>query len=237
MSILTPAQITQMIDLSAVRPESDDEGVRVVVEAANRYACGLVSVLPAQTALARRLLDELEVGSALRLGGNVGFPSGGQTTPIKAAETRELVALGCDELDMVVNMAALRAGRDADTLADIRAVVEGAAGIPVKVILECHYLTAAQIRTGCDLAIEAGAAFVKTGTGWAPTGATNTRISIMKRHVGERIQIKAAGGIRSLDMILEMYELGARRFGISVRTGGPILAELAARKEPYETSE
>ena len=237
MSLLTPAQITSMIDLSAVRPESDDEGVRVVVEAAHRYACGLVSVLPAQTALTRRFLDALGGDPLIRLGGNVGFPSGGQTTSIKAAEARELVALGCDELDMVVNMAALRSNRDADVLTDIRAVVDGAAGVPVKVILECHYLTAAQIRTGCDLAMEAGAAFIKTGTGWAPTGATPMRVSIIKKHVGDRLQIKAAGGIRSLEMILEMYELGARRFGISVRTGAPILAELAARKEPYEVGD
>lgn len=226
-----------MIDLSAVRPESDDDGVRAVVEAARKYGCGLVSVLPAQTALTRRLLDALDGPPLIRLGGNVGFPSGGQTTAMKAAETHELVSLGCEEIDMVVNMAALRSSRDADTLADIRAVVDASAGVPVKVILECHYLTAGQIRTGCDLAIEAGAAFVKTGTGWAPTGATPMRISIIKKHVGDRIQIKAAGGIRSLDAILEMYELGARRFGISVRTGAPILAELAARKEPYEVGE
>jgi deoxyribose-phosphate aldolase len=237
MSQLTPSQITSMIDLSAVRPESDDEGVRVVVETARRYVCGLVSVLPAQTALTRRLLDVLDDNPGIRLGGNVGFPSGGQTTAIKAAEARELVKLGCEEQDMVVNMAALRSGRDADALADMRAVVDAAEGVPVKVILECHYLTAGQIRIGCDLAIAAGAAFVKTGTGWAPTGATPMRVTIMKKHVGDRIQIKAAGGIRSLDMILEMYELGARRFGISVRTGAPILAELAERKEPYELND
>jgi deoxyribose-phosphate aldolase len=237
MSQLTPSQITQMIDLSAVRFETDDEGVRSVVETARRYACGLVSVLPAQTAHTRRLLDLLGNDPPIRLGGNVGFPSGGQTTAIKAAEARELALLGCDELDMVVDMAALRSGRDADTLSDIRAVVEAAGGIPVKVIFECHYLTAGQIRIGCDLAIEAGAAFVKTGTGWAPTGATPMRISIIKKHVGDRIQIKAAGGIRSLDMILEMYELGARRFGISVRTGSAILAELAARKEPFDIAD
>ena len=220
-----------MIDLSAVRSESDDAAVATLVEAAEKYSCGLVSVLPAQTALAKRLIENSQ---CVRLGGNVGFPSGGQTTPIKAAETRQLVELGCDELDMVVDLAALRSGRDADTLTDIRAVVEAAQGVPLKVILECHYLTATQIRTGCDLAIEAGAAFVKTGTGWAPTGATCNRINLIKAHVGERIQIKASGGIRTLEMLLEMYRLGARRFGISVRSGAAILAELAARSEPFE---
>jgi deoxyribose-phosphate aldolase len=229
--LLTPKQITQMIDLSAVRSESDDAAVATLVETAEKYCCGLVSVLPTQTALAKKLLENSQ---CVRLGGNVGFPSGGQTTLIKAAETRQLVELGCDELDMVVDLAALRSGRDQDARNDIRAVVEAAQGVPLKVILECHYLTATQIRTGCDMAIETGAAFVKTGTGWAPTGATYNRINLIKAHVGERIQIKASGGIRTLEMLLEMYRLGARRFGISVRSGAAILAELASRSEPYE---
>ncbi len=219
-----------MIDLSAVRSESDDEAIATLVAAAEKYHCGLVSVLPTQTALAKKLL---EATPDIRLGGNVGFPSGGQTSAIKVAETRELVALGCDELDMVADLASMRSGRVQDTLNDIRAVAEAAQGVPLKVILECHYLTAAQIRTGCDLAIEAGAAFVKTGTGWAPTGATYNRINLIKAHVGERIQIKASGGIRSLESLLEMYRLGARRFGISVRSGSAILAELA-RSEPFD---
>jgi deoxyribose-phosphate aldolase len=220
-----------MIDLSAVRSESDDDAVAILIENAEKFGCGLVSVLPAQTALAKKLLQNTP---NIHLGGNVGFPSGGHTTPIKVAETRQLVDLGCDELDMVADLAALRSGRDADALKDIRAVVEAAQGVPLKVILECHYLTAAQIRTGSDLAIEAGAAFVKTGTGWAPTGATYNRINLIKAHVGERIKIKASGGIRTLEMLLEMYRLGARRFGISVRSGAAILAELAGRSEPYD---
>jgi len=226
-----PEQITHMIDLSAVRTESDDAAVELLIETAQKYRCGLVSVLPAQTALAKRLLDGID---NIRLGGNVGFPSGGQMAAVKAAETRALVALGCDELDMVVDHAALRSGRNRDALDDIRAVMDETRGVPLKVILECHYLTASQIRTGCDLAIEAGAAFVKTGTGWAPTGATYNRINLIKAHVGDRIQIKASGGIRSLEMILEMFQLGARRFGISVRSGSAILAELAAQKEAFD---
>ena len=231
MPFISPAQITQMIDLSAVRAESDDAAIASLVGAAQRYGCGLVSVLPTQTALAKSLLKDI---TGIRLGGNVGFPSGGQTPGIKAAEARQLVDLGCDELDMVVDLAALRSGRNPEVLADIHGVMDAAQGLPLKVILECHYLTASQIRTGCDLAIEAGAAFVKTGTGWAPTGATYNRINLIRAHVGDRIQIKASGGIRTLEMLLEMYNLGARRFGISLRSGEPILAELASRVEPFE---
>jgi deoxyribose-phosphate aldolase len=94
---------------------------------------------------------------------------------------------------------------------------------PLKVILECHYLTDDQIRHGCDLAIECGAAYVKTGTGWAPTGATLQNVALIKAYVGERIGIKASGGIRDLETLLAMYRLGARRFGISYRSGRKIL--------------
>jgi deoxyribose-phosphate aldolase len=93
----------------------------------------------------------------------------------------------------------------------------------VKVILECYYLDDDQIRRGCDLAIAAGARYVKTGTGWAPGGATLENIALIKAHVGDAIGIKAAGGIRSLATLLEMYRLGARRFGIGLSAIGKVL--------------
>ena len=230
---ITPHDIAKMLDHSTLQPYLTQEDVRKGCEIALKYDVASVCARPADMKLVTRMLT----GSNVRICTVIGFPHGNHLPEIKLAEANAALDDGCEELDMVVNMAALRSGRDADALADMRAVVEAAEGVPVKVILECHYLTAGQIRIGCDLAIAAGAAFVKTGTGWAPTGATPMRVTIMKKHVGDRIQIKAAGGIRSLDMILEMYELGARRFGISVRTGAPILAELAERKEPYELND
>lgn len=209
---LTAPEIARMLDISAVRANSDDAAITYLVACAKKYACYLVTVLPAQTPRARDLL----AGQTLvRLGGNVGFPSGGQTTRIKAAETRELLAMGCDEIDTVIDVAALLSGRTADVLEDLRAVVEAAEGKPVKAILECHYLKESQIRTACDLAIRAGAAFVKTGTGWAPTGATLENVRLIKAHVGDTIQIKASGGIRDLETLDAMRRLGATRFGIS----------------------
>jgi deoxyribose-phosphate aldolase len=220
-------EVLKQIDLSAVRAESDDRAVRELVEAAQTYQVYLVTVLPSQTQLARRLLGE---GSQVRLGGNVGFPSGGQTTSIKAAEARELVELGCDELDMVIDLAGLLSGRLQDVQQDIAAVVESAQGRPVKAILECHYLNEDQIRQACDLAIAAGAAFVKTATGWAPTGATLANVALIKAHVGERIGIKAAGGIRDLETLLQMRQLGAERFGLSLRSGRSILEALRQKQ-------
>lgn len=209
---LSTAEIAQRIDISAVRPGSSDEQVIQAVATARAYGCYLVTTLPSQTEFARRLLAG---DPAPRLGGNAGFPSGGQTTRIKVSETQQLIELGVDEVDMVIDIAAHLSGRYADVYADIAAVVAAAQGRPVKVILECHYLTETQIRLGCDAAIKAGAAFVKTSTGWAPTCATPENVALIKAHVGDAIGIKAAGGIRSLETLLRLYSLGASRFGIS----------------------
>lgn len=212
---LTELEIAQMVDISAVRTNSSDTRVADVVNAARKYHCYLVTILPSQTALAKRLLEGV---SSPKLGGNVGFPSGGQTTRIKAAEARELVKMGVDEIDMVIDVAAHLSGRYADVLSDIRAVVDASDGLPVKVILECYYLNSAQICRGCDLAIQAGAAFVKTGSGWAPGGATLENVALIKQHVGDQIGIKASGGVRGLEMVHELYRRGATRFGISLES-------------------
>ncbi len=212
---LTELEIAQMIDISAVRTNSSDERVAEVVNAARKYHCYLVTILPSQTALAKRLLDGV---SLPKLGGNVGFPSGGQTTRIKVAEAHELVKMGVDEIDMVIDVAAHLSGRYNDVLNDILAVVDASEGLPVKVILECYYLNSLQICKGCDLAIQAGAAFVKTGSGWAPGGATLENVALIKQHVGDRIGIKASGGVRGLEMVHELYRRGATRFGISLKS-------------------
>jgi len=226
--ILTPYEIAQMIDLSAVRAESDDLAIRALIDCAVRHQVYLVTVLPSQLRLVKRLLGEK---SEIKMGGNVGFPSGGQTQSIKIAEANELIDLGCDELDMVINLAALLSGRNNDVRDEIHAVVDSAQGRPVKVILECHYLSNDQIRLGCDLAIEAGAHWIKTSTGWAPTGATIENITLIKTHVGEKLKIKASGRIKNLQTLLELHRLGAQRFGISLRSGEKILDNLKSGGE------
>ena len=101
--------------------------------------------------------------------------------------------------------------------------MEASGGRPVKVILECHWLTDAEIVRACEWCVEAGATWVKTGTGWAPTGATLENVALMKRAVGDCCQVKAAGGVRDLETLLAMYERGVRRFGIGVKTAQAIL--------------
>jgi deoxyribose-phosphate aldolase len=171
------------------------------------------------------LTDEPRIGVV----GAVGFPSGGNTTATKVAEASELLEMGCSELDMVINIGLLRSGGYQRVLDDIRGVVEGAGGVPVKVILECHYLSDDQIRKGCELCIEAGASFVKTSTGWAATGATFENVALIKSCVGDALAIKAAGGIRSLDTVVEMYRLGVRRFGIGLDSAIRIFGECAVQ--------
>lgn len=222
--------IAQMIDISAVRINSTDDEILKMVEAAHTYHCYLVTVLPSQTKLIKHILNQ--ISNPPKLGGNVGFPSGGETTPIKVAAAKELLQIGVDEIDMVINVAALLSGRYNDVFNDIAGVVKTAAEIPVKVILECHYLNDDQIRIGCDLAIKAGAGFIKTGTGWAPSGATLENVSLIKDHVGDAIKIKASGGIREVKTLLRMYQSGASRFGISAASAVNILEELNLLTQP-----
>jgi len=220
----TVQELARMTDLTAVRAKDDESVVRALADAARKYRPICVCVLPGHTPL---LCDLLAGEPDIHIVGAVGFPSGGHTTATKVAEVRELLAMGCSELDMVINIGWLRSGAYQRVLDDIRAVVEAAGGAPVKVILECHYLSEDHIRAGCELCIQAGAAFVKTSTGWAPTGATLENVALIKSCVGDAIAIKAAGGIRDLETVAAMYRLGAHRFGIGLSSAIKIFEDAA----------
>ncbi len=148
---------------------------------------------------------------------------------MKIAEAKELMDMRCKDLDVVMNVGLLRARQCGRVLDDITGVVEESGEVPVKVILECHHLSDDEIQKGCGLCIEGGAAFVKTGTGWAATGATLRNMALIKSFVGDAISIKAAGGIRRVETLIEMYRLGARRFGLGVGTVKPIFGQLASQ--------
>src|SRR6266498_4214205 len=228
---LTSAKdIAQTIDISAVKANSADDSIRELVQCGKKFNCYLVTILPSQTALAKSLLQG---SSSPKLGGNVGFPSGGQTTHIKVQETLELIKCGVDEIDMVIDIAAHLSGRYANVYNEVNEVVQASQGRPVKVILECSYLSNKQILEGCDIAIKAGAAYVKTGTGWAPSGATLENVELIKNHVGNQIKIKASGGIRNIETLLEMYRRGATRFGISVNSATRILVSASTMNLQY----
>jgi deoxyribose-phosphate aldolase len=160
------------------------------------------------------------------------FPLGYASTEAKANEAENLVKLGCLEVDVVINIAALNEGEHAFVRHDLEAVVQAVAhasngGGLVKVILETGYLDEATIERGCALAVEAGADFVKTSTGFGPRGASVDDVRLMRAAVGPDIGVKAAGGIRDLDTALAMLDAGASRLGTSA--GDLILAQLAEK--------
>jgi deoxyribose-phosphate aldolase len=222
---LTVAQLARVVDLSAVRTDVELAEVRQVAEVAKRFRCVCTFVMPCYVPeLKRYLADAPDVG----VGGVVGFPSGAHSTATKVAEVREQRAWGVTEVDMVMNVGRLRSGCDQFVVDDIRAVVSAAEGLPVKVILEAHYLTDEQIVRASRLCVQAGAAFVKTGTGWAPSGATLHNVALIRQAVGDSAGIKAAGGVRDLATVVAMLRLGVQRFGIGVASGVKILEECAA---------
>ena len=218
---LNIVDLAQMMDLSVVQAQHTEEEVRQVAELAIRYQCKAVFTLPCQT----RLLSQLLGDEKVVIGGVVGFPSGGATINTKTCEAKELIDLGCRELDMVINIGKLRSGSHEYVREDIQSIVEVAGSIPVKVVLECHYLTGEDIRAGCELSMQAGATFVKTATGWAPTGATLENVSHIHSCTKDQIAIKAAGDVRGLETLLEMYRRGARRFGVGYDSGKKILEQ------------
>ena len=217
---MTVNEIAGMMDISAVQAQSTLGDIDEVCLMAQEFGVAAVFSLPAHVAYMR---ERLGTGTGVKLASVSGFPGGAETTHIKVETAKELVGLGCDEVDMVNNIAWLKAGDEKAYKNDVASVVAAAGGRPVKVILECHWLTDEEIARGARWCADAGASWVKTGTGWAPTGATVERCELMKRAVGDRCGVKAAGGVRTLETLLAMHAVGTRRFGIGVKTARAIL--------------
>jgi len=209
------SDITSMIDISAVKAESDQKEINNIIEYAKKYHCIAVFVLPSQVENTKTLLRNYP---KIRIGSTIAFPSGGSTTKTKKNEAQDLMDLGCDELDMVINIGMLKSGKFNYIYEEIKQIRDVVNNKTLKVILECHYLTEYEILKACDICISANVDFVKTGTGWAKTGASLENISLIRKHVGTRIKIKAAGGIRDLETLLEMYKRGATRFGVGLES-------------------
>ncbi|NLK87099.1 MAG: deoxyribose-phosphate aldolase [Clostridiaceae bacterium] len=223
--ILTAEDIAQMYDLSCVRTDSDENDIKALAETAKLYNCGHVSVMQCFIPDVKKLLKDRR---DIKVVGNVSFPSGSDTTSLKVCQAGEMVDAGCDEIDMVLNVGMLRSGRCREVEEDVRAVVDAVKGLPLKVIIEVACLNEKEVERACEICIDAGAAFVKTGTGWMPRGTTIEDVRLIKSIVGDRIRIKASGGIRSLETLVEMYRIGVTRFGVNLRSGKAILDECIA---------
>jgi deoxyribose-phosphate aldolase len=223
---LTYEDVARTIDHSLLRPELDDQFIADGCRLAADYQVASVCCRAADVKRAVELLR----GTGVAVGTVIGFPHGGTTTEVKVFEAEQALGDGATELDMVINIGALRSGRDRYVQDEIAAVVTRAhpAGAIVKVILENAYLDDEQKVRGCRLAEAAGADFVKTSTGFAPTGATHEDLALMRRSVSPRVQVKAAGGVRTLDGLLAVMELGVTRIGATQTAA--ILDEFRARK-------
>jgi len=207
----SPSDIARMIDHSLLRPDLTQDDIVKGCEVAKKYGVASVCCTPSDVILAKKQL----AGSEVMVAAVVGFPHGYTTTAAKVFEATEAIEAGAAELDMVLHIGRLLS-RDFDYVrADIKAVVEVARrrNVRVKVILENCYLTDELKRLGCRLCEEAGADFVKTSTGFGKGGATLEDLALMRAAVSSRVQIKAAGGVRDLDMALKVREVGATRFG------------------------
>jgi deoxyribose-phosphate aldolase len=172
----------------------------------------------------------LLAGTDVKVGTVIGFPHGSSTTATKVFEATRALDDGASELDMVINIGALKSGRDADVQADIAAVVEvaHARGAIVKVILENAYLNDDEKVRGSRLTEAAGAEFVKTSTGFASGGATHEDLALMRRTVAPHVQVKAAGGVRTLDALIDVMNLGTTRIGATATK--TIIDDFRARK-------
>src|ERR1700694_1849342 len=223
---LTYEDVARTIDHSLLRPELDDQFIEDGCRLAAKYEVASVCCKPADVPRAVELLRRTNVA----VGTVIGFPHGGSTTEVKVFEAEQALRLGATELDMVINIGALRSGRDAYVRDEIAAIVAVAhpAGAIVKVNLKNAYLADEQKVRGCKLAEAAGADFVKTSTGFAPTGATHEDLALMRKTVSPRIGVKAAGGVRTLDALLAVMELGVTRIGATQTA--VILDEFRSRK-------
>ena len=218
-------KIAGMIDHTLLKANASAAEITKLCREAAKYGFASVCVNPANVALAAALLR----GTGVKVCTVIGFPLGSNTPIVKALEARDAMANGADELDMVINVGAVKSGDFALVLEDIKAVRAATAGKLLKVIIETAYLTRAEKVRVCRLSKRAGADFVKTSTGFASGGATAEDVALMRATVGPKMGVKASGGIRNAETAAAMIKAGATRLGVSasiaIVTGGESAAK------------
>jgi len=202
-------KIAKTIDHSLLKPDMTRDEVRQGCEIAKKYDVASVCCKPSDVAFCAEILK----GTDVEVGTVVGFPHGSSATETKVFETKKAIADGATEIDMVLNIGQLKSGLYDSVKADIAAVVAAAGGKMVKVILENAYLTDDEKITACKLCEAAGAHYVKTSSGYAPTGATVADVKLMRAAVSPAVKVKSAGGVRTLDALIEMLDAGVERSG------------------------
>lgn len=201
----------KMIDHTVLKADATKAMVAKIIDEAKEYNFASVCVNPTWVAYCAQALADSDV----KVCTVIGFPLGANTSAVKAFETKDAIANGADEIDMVINIGALKEGDDQLVLNDIQAVVDASKGRCVKVIIETCLLNDEEIIRACKLAKEAKATFVKTSTGFSTMGATVPAVALMKKTVGDALEVKASGGVRNLEDMEKLIKAGATRIGTS----------------------
>lgn len=203
--------LAKLIDHTILKPVATQEDVRSLIEEARQYGFFSVCINPFWVAYAKELLK----GSDVKVCTVVGFPLGANTTAVKVYETQDALKNGADEVDMVINIGALKARDYKTVLEDIKAVRQACEGHVLKVIIETSQLTDEEKVKACELSAEAGADFVKTSTGFTGGGATAADVALMRKSIPAHMQVKASGGVRTREDFDAMVAAGATRIGAS----------------------
>ncbi len=209
---LTTEKLARMIDHSKLQPHATEQEIIDFCKVVRRYKFVAAFVLPANLSIAR---SELAGNGFTKLGTGIGFPFGTHTTKIKILECEEAIALGAEELDMVMNIGALKSGNFKLVRSELESVLTAIGDIPLKAILEVSYLTPQEIREGARICCDTRLAFVKTGTGFGTRATTMEDVRLITEVVGGRIGVKVAGGVQNISTLLDMHLLGVTRFGVS----------------------
>ena len=204
-------EYNKLIDNTLLKADATNEQIIALCEESKKYDFKSVCINPDFISLAKKNLK----GSDVLICTVIGFPLGSMTTKAKAFEAKDAIEEGADEIDMVINISALKDKNYEYVLNDIKAVREATKGHTLKVILECCLLTKEEIVKGCELCVEAKVDFVKTSTGFSLWGAKVEDVKLMRETVGPEMGVKAAGGVRTHEEMLEMVKNGATRIGTS----------------------
>ncbi|SDH47475.1 deoxyribose-phosphate aldolase [Alteribacillus persepolensis] len=207
--------VARFIDHTLLKPEATAEQVAALSKEAKEFGFASVCIQPSMVEAAYEILHDSDV----KVCTVIGFPLGATLPEVKAFETKAVIENGAREVDMVINIGALKSGDDKLVKSDIEAVAEAAKDKAlVKVIIETALLTDEEKQRACRIAVEAGADFVKTSTGFAGGGAAVEDVQLMKQTVGDKAKVKASGGVRDKETALKMIEAGAERIGTSSGT-------------------
>lgn len=202
--------ILSICDHTLLKQEATWDDIKVILDDAIKYKTASVCIPPCYIAPAKEY-----AGDKIKLCTVIGFPNGNMTTNAKVYETKDALADGADEIDMVINIGMLKAGNTEYVLNEIKAIREACEGYILKVIIETCLLTDEEKIIMCDLVTRSGADYIKTSTGFSTAGATFADVELFAKHIGEGVKIKAAGGISSLEDAEKFIELGASRLGTS----------------------